>query len=56
MNLWLQSRNKGPVIGLENSFVPMAKDSSIRSKQDKNIAEVFFNQNGAVRHKFTPAG
>jgi len=38
MNLWLQSWNKGPVISLESSFVPMAKESSLRSKQNKSIA------------------
>jgi hypothetical protein len=33
---------KGPVIGLEISFVPTAEEVSPSSKQDKSVAQSFF--------------
>jgi hypothetical protein len=41
MNIRLRSRNKGPVIGSENPFVPTAEESSPRSKQDKSVSHRF---------------
>jgi hypothetical protein len=41
MNIRLRSRNKGPVNGPENPFVPTAEESSPRSKQAKRVAHRF---------------
>jgi len=48
--------NKGPVIGLEISFIPNAKESLPKFKERQKCLSVFSDQDGIVHHELAPVG
>jgi hypothetical protein len=56
VDLWLQCQNKAPVIGLEISFIPNAKESWPKFVARQMGLSVFSDQDGVLHHEFAPVG
>ena len=48
--------NKGPVTGLEISFIPSAKENLSIFEARQKCLSVFADQDGVLHHEFTPVG